>query len=101
MEHIGVGVHEVESQICILTESGKTIEWRIRTQRERIAAVLAYRVAHRTSYRQRHVRAQLAVREALVRTRARYISLTGAKPYRPQSPRVTRALRRQQLIYDD
>jgi transposase len=34
-----------------------------------------YRPAHRTSDRQRHVRAQLAVREALVRTRSRYISL--------------------------
>jgi transposase len=34
-----------------------------------------YRPAHRTSDRQRHVRAQLAVREALVRTRARYISI--------------------------
>jgi len=34
-----------------------------------------YRAAHRTSDRQRHVRAQLAVREALVRTRSRYISL--------------------------
>lgn len=35
----------------------------------------AYRYAHRTSDRQRHVRAILAVREALVRTRSRYISL--------------------------
>jgi transposase len=35
----------------------------------------AYRPAHRTSDEQRHVRAQLAVREALVRTRTRYISL--------------------------
>jgi transposase len=35
----------------------------------------AYRPAHRTSDRQRHVRAQLAVREAMVRTRSRYISL--------------------------
>jgi transposase len=35
----------------------------------------AYRPAHRTSDRQRHVRAQLAVREAIVRTRSRYISL--------------------------
>ncbi len=32
----------------------------------------AYRPAHRTSDRQRHVRAQLAVREAMVRTRTRY-----------------------------
>src|SRR5918997_1227336 len=35
----------------------------------------AYHPAHRTSDRQRHVRAQLAVREAMVRTRSRYISL--------------------------
>jgi len=38
----------------------------------------AYRPAHRTSDGQRHVRAQLAVREALVQTRTRYISLVGA-----------------------
>jgi transposase len=35
----------------------------------------AYRPAHRTSDEQRHIRAQLAVREVLVRTRSRYISL--------------------------
>lgn len=35
----------------------------------------AYRAAHRTSDQQRHVRAQLAVREAMVRTRSRYISI--------------------------
>ena len=143
MEHIGIDVHKVESQICILTESGEIIECRIRTQRERFAAVLgerasakilieastesewvarclevlghdvivadpnfaamyatrsrkvktdrrdartlaeacrlgAYRPAHRTSDEKRHIRAQLAVREALVRTRARYISLIRA-----------------------
>ena len=33
------------------------------------------RPAHRTSDKQRHIRAKLAVREALVRTRAKYISL--------------------------
>jgi transposase len=38
----------------------------------------AYRPAHRTSDEQRHVRAQLAVREALVRSRTRYISLCRA-----------------------
>jgi hypothetical protein len=38
----------------------------------------SYRPAHRTSDAQRHVRALLAVREALVRTRARYISLLRA-----------------------
>ena len=38
----------------------------------------AYRPAHRTSDKQRDVRAHLAVRETLVRTRAKYISLVGA-----------------------
>lgn len=38
----------------------------------------AYRPAHRTSERQRQIRAQISVREALVRTRSRYISLIGA-----------------------
>jgi transposase len=38
----------------------------------------AYRPAHRLSEPQRHVRAELAVREALVRTRTRYIALVKA-----------------------
>jgi transposase len=38
----------------------------------------AYKPAHRTSDSRRHLRAQLAVREALVRTRTRYISLMRA-----------------------
>jgi len=38
----------------------------------------AYHRAHRTSDEQRHVRAKLAVREALVRTRSKYISLIRA-----------------------
>jgi transposase len=38
----------------------------------------AYRPAHRLSAERRHVRAELAVREALVRTRTRYISLAKA-----------------------
>ncbi len=38
----------------------------------------AYRPAHRVSDARRHVRAQLAVREALVRTRTRYISIAKA-----------------------
>jgi transposase len=153
MDHIGIDVHKVESQICILTESGEIIERRIRTQRERFAAVLgarppakiliesstesewvarcleglghevivadpnfaamyatrsrkvktdrrdartlaeacrlgAYRPAHRASDQQRRVRARLAVRETLVRTRARYISLVGAL-LRAEGIRVT------------
>lgn len=43
MDHIGIDVHKVESQICILTESGEIIERCIRTQRERFAAVLGAR----------------------------------------------------------
>lgn len=38
----------------------------------------AYRPAHRASDAQQHVRAELAVREALVRTRTRYIALLKA-----------------------
>ncbi|QRK11776.1 transposase [Archangium violaceum] len=38
----------------------------------------AYRPAHRISDGRRHLKAQLAVREALVRTRTRYISLVSA-----------------------
>ena len=39
----------------------------------------AYRPAHRLSARQRHIRAELAVREALVRTRTRFIALIRAR----------------------
>ncbi len=49
MEHIGIDVHKVESQICILTESGEIIERRIRTQRERFAAVLGVRARTKMS----------------------------------------------------
>lgn len=38
----------------------------------------AYRLAHRVSAERRHIRAELAVREALVRTRTRYIALAKA-----------------------
>jgi transposase len=38
----------------------------------------AYRPAHRVSATRRHVRAELAVREALVRTRTRYIAIAKA-----------------------
>lgn len=57
---------------------------RVKTDRRDAAALAeacelgAYRKAHRTSDEQRHVRARLAVREALVRTRSRYISLARA-----------------------
>src|ERR671935_1195620 len=38
----------------------------------------AYRPAHRTSDARRHLRAELAVRDALVRTRTRYVALIKA-----------------------
>lgn len=57
---------------------------RVKTDR-RDAATLAdacrlqaYRPAHRASDRQRHVRAELAVRDALVRTRVKCVALVGA-----------------------
>jgi len=140
MEHIGVDVHKMQSQICILGDEGEVIEQRIRTDRRRFAAVLgsrsrarvlleastesewvaqsierlghevivadpnyalmyatrnrrvktdrrdarvlaeacrlgAYRRAHRRSATRRQVQAALIVREALVRSRSRYISV--------------------------
>lgn len=143
MDHVGIDVHKRESQICIETEDGEVIESRIRTDRDRFAAVFggrprarilieamaeaewvarcleslghevvvadpnfaamyasrsrrvktdrrdavtladacrlgAYRHAHRTSERQRRVRAELAIRECIVRTRTKYIALVGA-----------------------
>ena len=43
MDGIGIDVHKVEGQICVLTESGEMVERRIRTERERFAAVLGER----------------------------------------------------------
>jgi transposase len=143
MDHIGMDVHKMESQICILAEEGELIERRIHTVPPRFAAVLgdrprarilieastdsewvarclealghevivadpnfapmyatrtrkvktdrrdaralaeacllgAYRPAHRLSDPQRQVRGRLLVRDALVRTRTRSISLIRA-----------------------
>jgi len=143
MEHIGIDLHKNQSQVCILTTEAELIEKRIRTDRERLAAVLgsrpratilieastesewvarcleahghevivadpnyapmyahrsrrvktdrrdaralaeacrvkAYRRAHRAADEQRHVRGRLAVRESLVQTRTKYISLVRA-----------------------
>src|ERR1044072_239995 len=138
MNHIGIDVHQRESQIYILAEEGEIIEQRIRTEPEGFAAVLgsrprarilieastdsewvargldalghevivadpnfapmyatrsrkvktdrrdpralaeacllgAYRPAAPLSDPQRHVRGRLGVRDAVVRTRTRYI----------------------------
>src|SRR5262245_66686068 len=60
----------------------------------------AYRPAHRLSEPQRHVRGRLLVRDALVRTRTRYISLIRAllrqHGYRVPSGRAERFVRRLQ-----
>lgn len=143
MDNIGLDLHKCESQLCILTEEGEVLEYRIRTDRDRFTAVLgsrararvlleastesewvarhleslghevivadpnfapmyatrrrrvktdrrdartlaeacrlgAFRRAHRLSEPQRHVRGELAVRDALVRTRTRWISVLKA-----------------------
>jgi transposase len=57
---------------------------KIKTDRRDVEALAdacesgVYRAAHRTSERMRHVRARLAVRESLVRTRSKFISLARA-----------------------
>ena len=61
-----------------------TLSRKIKTDRRDALALLeacqlgAYRPAHRASAARRHVRTELSVRDALVRTRARYITLVKA-----------------------
>ena len=43
MEHIGIDVHKNQSQVCILTADAELVEKRIRTDRDRFAAVLGCR----------------------------------------------------------
>jgi hypothetical protein len=43
MDHVGIDVHQRDSQIYILAEGGEIIEHRIRTEPERFAAVLGSR----------------------------------------------------------
>lgn len=144
MTHVGIDLHKVESQICVLDETGEVLrECRVATRRDSLEVALAnwrparvlleacnesewvarhleglghevivadpnyapmyghrhkqyktdrrdaralaaacaqglYRHAHRTSAARRTVRAQLVVRDALVRTRSRYISVLRA-----------------------
>jgi|SRR5215207_4076888 len=59
MDYIGIDLHKNASRVCILTEDGELIERRIKTDK-------------------RDVRAHLSVREALIRTRSKYIALIGA-----------------------
>ena len=43
MDHIGIDVHKMESQLCILGAEGEIIERRVRTTPEQFAAVLGDR----------------------------------------------------------
>jgi transposase len=43
VDHIGIDVHKRDSQIYMLAEGGAVIEQRIRTEPERLAAVLGSR----------------------------------------------------------
>ena len=44
MESIGIDVHKVNSQLCVVDENGEVVEeQRIHTDRERFAAVLGKR----------------------------------------------------------
>ncbi len=76
-----------------------TRDKRIKTDRRDARALCeacrlgAYRPAHRTSDAQRDIRAHLAVRETLVRTRAKYISLISALA-RQEGCRIGRTRRR-------
>lgn len=158
MQHIGIDVHKIASQLCFIDENGEVVERRIHTERKRFQEILekvprskilieastesewvarcieelghevivadpnfapmyatlnkkvktdkrdalalcnacrlgAYRPAHRRSERSRQIRAKIAIREALVSTRSRYISLIRALSrrdgYRIRSGAVT------------
>lgn len=143
MEYIGIDIHKRKSQVCIITESGETIEKRVNSDRQDLGELFserkrsrilveastesewvarfleelghevvegdpnfapmyasrdrriktdrrdaralaeacrlgAYRAAHRVSQEQHHIRAHLAVRDSLVQTRTRFISLACA-----------------------
>jgi len=144
VNYVGIDLHKMESQICIFTADGKTIEQRIRTGRERFGEFLnpyrparvlleaatesewvarcleehghevvvadpnfgpmyahrsqriktdrrdaralaeacrhdTFKRAHRMSAAQRQVQSELVVRDALVRTRTRHISVVRAQ----------------------
>ncbi len=43
MEKIGIDVHKVSTQVCVLTETGEYAECRIRTERDALAAFFGAR----------------------------------------------------------
>jgi hypothetical protein len=99
MDTIGLDLHKRESQLCLGHDAGTvevivadpnvapmyaTRSRRTKTDRREARTLMeacrlgAYRLAHRVSPARRHVRAELAVRDALVRTRTRYIAVAKA-----------------------
>lgn len=62
----------------ILLEASTEREWVARHLEGLGHTVIAYREIHRVSDARRHLRAQLAVRDALVRTRTRFIAISKA-----------------------
>jgi transposase len=94
MDTIGLDLHKRESQLCIIAGDGTVTERRSVTSRERFTAVLGDRAPARilleasteSEWVARRLEAlghtvivaELAVREALVRTRTRYIALAKA-----------------------
>jgi hypothetical protein len=58
MDHIGIDVHKMESQLCILGAGSEMIERRVRTSPERFAEVLGAKAGHR---RVRSLLVQVAV----------------------------------------
>lgn len=60
----------------ILLEASTEREWVARHLEGLGHTVIAYREIHRVSDARRHLRAQLAVRDALVRTRTRFIAIS-------------------------
>jgi len=47
MDHVGIDVDKVASQICMIAEGGELIERRVRTEPSRLAEVLGDRVRAR------------------------------------------------------
>ena len=43
MEKIGIDVHKIATQVCILTDDGEYVEYRIRTERDSLTQAFAQR----------------------------------------------------------
>ena len=81
MDHIGMDIHKMESQICILTEAGERTERWVGTEPERFAAVLRDRHSVGGLHRQQ-MGGSLPVADPnfapMCATRTRYISVIRA-----------------------